>query len=80
MADQGKSVKNGKKSISRRQFQYKEISNTTFIPYFSLDSKYLKSLLIGKGYMYMSLKTCFGTYIEHLFTINKLTPLWFSEA
>ena len=52
MADQGNSVKNGKKSISRRQFRYKEISYTTFIPYFSLDSKYLKSLLIGKGYVH----------------------------
>ena len=38
--------------MSRRQSQYRQISYRTFIPYFALDSKYLKSLLIRKGYTY----------------------------
>ena len=50
MADQETTVENGEKSILRRQFQYRQISYGTFIPYFALDSEYLKSLLIGKSY------------------------------
>ena len=50
MADQETTVENGEKRILRRQFQYRQILHGTFIPYFALDSEYLKSLLIGKSY------------------------------
>ena len=52
MADQGKAAENGEINTSalRRASNYSQISYGTFIPFFALDSEYLKSLLIGKGY------------------------------
>jgi len=67
MADQGTTVESREKSVLRRQFQYRQISYGTFIPYFALDSEYLKSLLIGKSYAYeleepASAKTFHGVF------------------
>lgn len=54
MADQGKATENGEvnTSVSRRVSNYSQLSYGTFIPFFALDSEYLKSLLIGKGYTF----------------------------
>ena len=54
MADQGKAAENGEvnTSVSRRVSNYSQLSYGTFIPFFALDSEYLKSLLIGKGYTF----------------------------
>ena len=53
MADQGKAAENGEVNTSalRRASNWSQISYGTFIPFFALDSEYLKSLLIGKGYI-----------------------------
>ena len=47
MANQEITAENGKEST--RASNYSHISCGTFIPFFALDSEYLKSLLIGKG-------------------------------
>ena len=54
MADQGKAAENEEvnTSVSRRVSNYSQLSYGTFIPFFALDSEYLKSLLIGKGYTF----------------------------
>ena len=53
MANQEITAENGEESTntSRRASNHSHISCGTFIPFFTLDSEYLKSLLIGKGYI-----------------------------
>ena len=54
MADQEEAAENGEVNtgVLRRASNYSQLSYGTFIPFFALDSEYLKSLLIGKGYTF----------------------------